>query len=154
MEKYWNKPEATETAFSERREGYYHMGDLATWDENGFVSIQDRKKDIIISGGENISTIELEDVLYEHPEVSKAAVIPAPSDRWGETPKAFVVTVADATVDAEELKAFVADRVADFKRITRVEFVDDLPETATGKVQKYELRQREWDGEESMVGQG
>ncbi|WP_227130762.1 long-chain-fatty-acid--CoA ligase [Halorubellus salinus] len=154
MEKYWNKPEATEEAFSERREGYYHMGDLATWDENGFVAIQDRKKDIIISGGENISTIELEDVLYEHPEVSKAAVIPAPSDRWGETPKAFVVLAADASVDADGLKDFVADRVASFKRITRVEFVEELPETATGKVQKYELRQREWDGEESMVGQG
>ncbi|MFC6953823.1 long-chain-fatty-acid--CoA ligase [Halorubellus litoreus] len=154
MEKYWNKPEATEEAFSERREGYYHMGDLATWDENGFVAIQDRKKDIIISGGENISTIELEDVLYEHPEVSKAAVIPAPSDRWGETPKAFVVLAPDASVDADGLKDFVADRVASFKRITRVEFVEELPETATGKVQKYELRQREWDGEESMVGQG
>jgi fatty-acyl-CoA synthase len=154
MEKYWNKPEATEQAFSERREGYYHMGDLATWDENGFVAIQDRKKDIIISGGENISTIELEDVLYEHDDVSKAAVIPAPSDRWGETPKAFVVLAEDASVDADDLEDFVADRVADFKRITRVEFVDELPETATGKVQKYELRQREWDGEESMVGQG
>jgi fatty-acyl-CoA synthase len=154
MEKYWNKPEATEEAFSERRDGYYHMGDLATWDANGFLSIQDRKKDIIISGGENISTIELEDVIYEHPDVSKAAVIPAPSDRWGETPKAFVVLADDASVDADGLKSFVADRVADFKRVTRVEFVEALPETATGKIQKYELRQREWDGEESMVGQG
>ena len=154
MEKYWNKPEATEEAFSERREGYYHMGDLATWDENGFVAIQDRKKDIIISGGENISTIELEDVIYDHEEVSKAAVIPAPSDRWGETPKAFVVPTADATITPEDLKEFVADRVASFKRVTRVEFVSELPETATGKVQKYELREREWADEESMVGQG
>ncbi|WP_440989970.1 long-chain-fatty-acid--CoA ligase [Haloarchaeobius baliensis] len=154
MEKYWNKPEETETAFSERREGYYHMGDLATWDQNGFVAIQDRKKDIIISGGENISTIELEDVLYDHPEIAKAAVIPAPSDRWGETPKAFVVPTVDATIDPDEVKAFVADRVANFKRITRVEFVEQLPETATGKVQKYELREREWEDEDSMVGQG
>ncbi|MFD1645481.1 long-chain-fatty-acid--CoA ligase [Haloarchaeobius litoreus] len=154
MDRYWNKPEATEEAFSERREGYYHMGDLATWDEDGFVAIQDRKKDIIISGGENISTIELEDVLYDHPEIAKAAVIPAPSEQWGETPKAVVVPTADATIDPDDVKAFVADRVANFKRITRVEFVDQLPETATGKVQKYELREREWEDEESMVGQG
>ncbi|WP_435347385.1 long-chain-fatty-acid--CoA ligase [Haloarchaeobius sp. HRN-SO-5] len=154
MDRYWNKPEETEEAFTERLEGYYHMGDLATWDENGFVSIQDRQKDIIISGGENISSIELEDVLYDHEAVSKAAVIPAPSEKWGETPKAFVVPTEDADVDEDELKEFVAERVARFKAISYVEFVEELPTTATGKVQKYELREREWEDEESMVGQG
>ncbi|WP_435332901.1 long-chain-fatty-acid--CoA ligase [Haloarchaeobius sp. TZWWS8] len=154
MDRYWNKPEATEEAFTQCKEGYYHMGDLATWDENGFVAIQDRRKDIIISGGENISSIELEDVLYDHPDVSKAAVIPVPSDQWGETPKAFVVPVEGADTDAEEIRSFVSDRVAGYKRISAVEFVEELPTTATGKVQKYELREREWEDEESMVGQG
>jgi fatty-acyl-CoA synthase len=158
MDRYWNKPEATEEAFSERLEGYYHMGDLAVVDEDGFVSIQDRKKDIIISGGENISSIELEDTLFEHEVVSDVAVIPAPDERWGETPKAFVVPESgdpDAPgATHEELKAFVRERVADYKTPGEVEFVADLPTTATGKIQKYELREREWDEEDRMVGEG
>ncbi|TKX85489.1 long-chain fatty acid--CoA ligase, partial [Halorubrum sp. SS5] len=158
MDRYWNKPEATEQAFSERLEGYYHMGDLAVVDEDGFVSIQDRKKDIIISGGENISSIELEDTLFEHEAVSDAAVIPAPDERWGETPKAFVVPASGdpdaAGATPEELKAFVRERVADYKTPGEVEFVAELPTTATGKIQKYELREREWDEEERMVGEG
>jgi fatty-acyl-CoA synthase len=158
MDRYWNKPEATDQAFSERLEGYYHMGDLAVVDEDGFVSIQDRKKDIIISGGENISSIELEDTLFEHEVVSDVAVIPAPDERWGETPKAFVVPENgdsdDAGATPEELKTFVRERVADYKTPGEVEFVDELPTTATGKIQKYELREREWDEEDRMVGEG
>jgi fatty-acyl-CoA synthase len=158
MDRYWNKPDATEEAFSERLEGYYHMGDLAVVDEDGFVSIQDRKKDIIISGGENISSIELEDTLFEHDVVSDVAVIPAPDERWGETPKAFVVPESgdpdDAGATPEELKAFVRERVADYKTPGEVEFVAELPTTATGKIQKYELREREWDDEDRMVGEG
>jgi len=158
MDRYWNKPEATEAAFSERLEGYYHMGDLAVVDEDGFVSIQDRKKDIIISGGENISSIELEDTLFEHEAVSDVAVIPAPDERWGETPKAFVVPESgdldDPGATPEELTAFVRERVADYKTPGEVEFVDELPTTATGKIQKYELREREWDEEDRMVGEG
>jgi len=158
MDRYWNKPEATEEAFSERLEGYYHMGDLAVVDEDGFVSIQDRKKDIIISGGENISSIELEDALFEHDIVSDVAVIPAPDERWGETPKAFVVPESgdpdDPGATPEELKAFVRERVADYKTPGEVEFVEKLPTTATGKIQKYELREREWDDEDRMVGEG
>jgi fatty-acyl-CoA synthase len=157
MEGYWNKPEATDEAFSERVEGYYHTGDLATRDGNGMIAIQDRKKDIIISGGENISSIELEDVLFEHEAVSSVAVIPAPSDEWGETPKAFVIPV-DAGADSGELEAelvsFTRDRLANYKAISRVEIVEELPTTATGKVQKYELREREWEDEDSMVGEG
>ncbi|MCT9095593.1 long-chain-fatty-acid--CoA ligase [Haloarchaeobius sp. HME9146] len=158
MEGYWNKPEATEEAFSERLEGYYHMGDLATVDENGIIAIRDRKKDIIISGGENISSIELEDTLFDHPAVADVAVIPSPSEQWGETPKAFVVPengdVQDPGVEPEELTAFTRERLASYKIVRRFEFVKQLPTTATGKVQKYELREREWDDEEDMVGQG
>ncbi len=158
MEKYWNKPEETEAAFSDRVEGYYHMGDLAVVDENGMVSIQDRKKDIIISGGENISSIELEDTLFEHEAISDVAVIPAPSEEWGETPKAFVVPANgdpdEPGVTVDELVDFTRDNLASYKAVKRVEFVEELPTTATGKVQKYELREREWEDEDQMVGQG
>ncbi|MFC7166285.1 long-chain-fatty-acid--CoA ligase [Halospeciosus flavus] len=158
MEGYWQKPEATEEAFNDRIEGYYHTGDLAVVDENGFISIQDRKKDIIISGGENISSIELEDTLFEHPEVSDVAVVPAPSEQWGETPKAFVVPNSGDPnapgVTEEDLVEFTRENLAGYKVVRRIEFVRQLPTTATGKVQKYELREREWDDEDSMVGQG
>jgi fatty-acyl-CoA synthase len=158
MKEYWNKPEATEEAFNDRIEGYYHTGDLATIDENGMISIQDRKKDIIISGGENISSIELEDALFEHDAVADAAVIPAPSEEWGETPKAFVVPANgdpdDPGVAADDLVDFTRDNLASYKAVRRVEFVEELPTTATGKVQKYELREKEWDEEDRMVGQG
>ncbi|GAB7019695.1 long-chain-fatty-acid--CoA ligase [Halostagnicola bangensis] len=158
MEKYWNKPDATEEAFSDRIEGYYHTGDLATIDENGMIAIQDRKKDIIISGGENISSIELEDTLFDHPEVADVAVIPAPSDEWGETPKAFVVPesgdLEEPGVTTEDLLEFTRDNLAGYKAVRRTEFVEELPTTATGKIQKYELRQEEWEDEDRMVGQG
>jgi fatty-acyl-CoA synthase len=157
MKGYWNKPEATEKAFSERIDGYYHTGDLATVEENGMISIQDRKKDIIISGGENISSIELEDTLFEHDDVSDVAVVPAPSDKWGETPKAFVVPageVGDPEALEEELIAFTRTQVASYKTIRSVTFVDSLPTTSTGKVQKYELRAELWEDEDRMVGEG
>ncbi|RLM34010.1 long-chain-fatty-acid--CoA ligase [Haloarcula sp. Atlit-120R] len=158
MDRYWNKPEQTEEAFSDRVEGYYHMGDLATVDEDGMIAIRDRKKDIIISGGENISSIELEDTLYEHDAVSDVAVIPAPSDEWGETPKAFVVPNSgdpdNPGVTAEDLRTFTREQLATYKVVRRVEFVEELPTTATGKVQKYELREQEWEDEDEMVGQG
>jgi fatty-acyl-CoA synthase len=158
MDGYWEKPEATEEAFNDRVEGYYHMGDLAAMDENGMIIIQDRKKDIIISGGENISSIELEDTLFDHPEVGDVAVIPAPSDEWGEVPKAFVVPangdVANPGVTADDLIQFCRDRIATYKVPKEVEFVKQLPKTATGKIQKYELREQEWEDEDRMVGEG
>jgi fatty-acyl-CoA synthase len=153
MDRYLNKPDITEEAFSERVEGYFHTGDLATMDEDGMVSIQDRKKDIIISGGENISSIEVEDVLYDHPDVMKAAVVPVPSPEWGETPKAVIVQREGADLTQQEVIDFVKDRLANYKAPTSVDFVDDLPETATGKVQKYELRSRYWEDEDRMIGQ-
>jgi fatty-acyl-CoA synthase len=158
MEKYWNKPEATEEAFNDRAEGYYHLGDLATVDETGMISIQDRKKDIIISGGENISSIELEDTLFEHDAVSDVAVIPSPDDEWGETPKAFVVPSNgdpdNPPVSPEELTNFTRENLASYKTVRRIEYVEDLPTTATGKVQKFELREEEWEDEDRMVGEG
>ena len=158
MDRYLGKPEATEEAFNDRVEGYYHMGDLATVDENGMITIQDRKKDIIISGGENISSIELEDTLYEHEEVSEVAVIPAPSEQWGEKPKAYVVPESgdpeNPGVTEDELTAFTREHLASYKMVREVDFVEELPTTATGKVQKYELREQEWDEEDAMVGQG
>jgi len=158
MDRYWNKPEATEEAFTDRIEGYYHTGDLATVDENGMIAIRDRKKDIIISGGENISSIELEDTLYEHDAVADVAVVPAPSSEWGETPKAFVVPASgdpsEPGTDVDELVAFTREHLATYKAVSQVEFVEALPTTATGKVQKYELRQREWDEEDRMIGEG
>ncbi len=158
MDGYWEKPDETETAFSDRVEGYYHMGDLAVVDENGFVSIQDRKKDIIISGGENISSIELEDTLFSHDAVADVAVIPMPSDQWGESPKAFVVPDSgdpdDPGVTSDVLVEFCLERMANYKVPKEIEFVAELPKTATGKIQKYELRQREWEDQERMVGEG
>ncbi|WP_246999436.1 long-chain-fatty-acid--CoA ligase [Halosolutus gelatinilyticus] len=153
MDRYLNKPDATEEAFNDRVEGYFHTGDLATIDEDGMIAIQDRKKDIIISGGENISSIEVEDILYDHPDVLKAAVIPVPSEQWGETPKALVVPKDDADLDEEGVVSFVGEHLASYKKPTSVDFVDDLPETATGKVQKYELREEYWDDEARKVGQ-
>ncbi|SEO40251.1 fatty-acyl-CoA synthase [Halogranum amylolyticum] len=158
MDGYWEKPEETEEAFNDRLEGYYHMGDLAAVDEKGFITIQDRKKDIIISGGENISSIELEDTLFEHDAVADVAVIPAPSDEWGETPKAFLVPANgdpdNPGVTSEEIRAFCRERIASYKVPGEVEFVAQLPKTATGKIQKYELREQEWEDEDRMVGEG
>jgi len=154
MDRYLNKPGITERAFSDRVEGYFHTGDLAIIDGDGMIAIQDRKKDIIISGGENISSIEVEDVLYDHPDVLKAAVIPVPSEEWGETPKALIVPQPGADPDESEITAFAEDHLASYKVPTSVDIVEDLPETATGKVQKYELRKEYWQDEERMVGQG
>lgn len=154
MDRYLNKPEATEEAFNDRLPGYFHTGDLATMDEDGMIAIQDRKKDIIISGGENISSIEVEDVLYDHPDIEKAAVVPSPSEEWGETPTAVIVRKSDAALTEEDIIEFARDEMANYKAPTSVDFVDDLPETATGKVQKYQLRQDYWEDEERMVGEG
>jgi fatty-acyl-CoA synthase len=158
MDGYWERPEETEAAFDDRVTGYYHMGDLAVVDENGFVSIQDRKKDIIVSGGENISSIELEDTLFDHDAVADVAVVPVPSDEWGETPKAFVVPAsgdpASPGVTADALLDYCRDRLASYKALREVEFVAELPKTATGKVRKYELREREWADEDRMIGEG
>jgi fatty-acyl-CoA synthase len=154
MDRYLNKEEATHEAFNAKRPGYFHSGDLATIDEDGMISIQDREKDIIISGGENVSSIEVEDVLYDHPDIAKAAVIPTPSEEWGEAVTALIVTKPGASLTIQEVKDFAGESLARYKIPKVVEFVDELPETATGKIQKYQLRQEYWEDEERLIGQG
>ena len=152
MDRYWNKPEATEAAFHDRVDGWLHTGDIATMDENRMISLVDRKKDVIISGGENISSVEVQDVLYEHPAVQTAAVIGVPHEKWGETPRALVVTREGADLTEQELIEFCRERLAHYKCPTSVEFRDSLPQTATGKVQKYELREPYWEDAERQIG--
>jgi fatty-acyl-CoA synthase len=136
MKGYLKNPTATEEAF---RGGWFHTGDLGVAYPDGYVRIKDRSKDIIISGGENISSIEIEDVLYRHPAVLAAAVVAKPDPRWGETPCAFVELKAGATATAADLIAHCKLHLAGFKVPRAVEFVE-LPKTSTGKIQKFELR--------------
>lgn len=142
MKGYWKNPEATMETI---RNGWLYTGDMATVDEYGNIDIVDRKKDIIISGGENISSIEVEGVLYEHPTVLEAAVIAVPHEKWGETPHAFVVVRPGHEVTEQELIAFSREKLAHFKAITGVTFVEELPKTASGKIQKVQLRKQYWD---------
>jgi fatty-acyl-CoA synthase len=138
---YWGLPAETAEAF---RGGWFHTGDLARADADGFVTLVDRKKDMIISGGENVYPIEVEQALYAHEAVADVAVIGVPDQRWGETVLAVVVRSGgpDDTVQADKLIAHTRDRIAHFKCPSRVEFVDELPRNATGKLLKRELRER------------
>jgi len=145
---YWEQPEETARAI---RDGWFHTGDLAVWDEGFNIHIVDRQKDVIISGGENISSPEVEDVLYRHPAVQECAVIGVPHDKWGETPKAIVVLRPNASVTGEELTAFCREQLAHFKCPTSIEFAEALPRTATGKLQKYRLREKYWQGRERKI---
>jgi fatty-acyl-CoA synthase len=138
MKGYLKNPKATEEAFTG---GWFHTGDLAVAHPDGYVEVKDRSKDIIISGGENISTIEVEDVLYRHPAVLEAAVVAKPDDRWGETPCAFVTLRDGADADADNIIAFCREHMAHFKAPRDVVF-GPLPKTSTGKIQKFVLRAR------------
>jgi len=138
MKGYLKNPTATEEAFEG---GWFHTGDLAVWHENGYVEIRDRSKDIIISGGENISTIEVESVLYRHPAVLEAAVVARPDPKWGETPCAFVTLKPGAAATDAEIIAFCRERMATFKAPRTVVF-GPLPKTSTGKMQKFALREQ------------
>jgi fatty-acyl-CoA synthase len=133
---YFNLPEATAKAFEG---GWFHSGDLAVMHPDGYIEIRDRAKDIVISGGENVSSIEVEKVLYEHPAVLEAAVVGVPDEKWGEVPKAFVGLKPATQASAEELIEFCRARLAHFKCPKEVEF-GPLPRTATGKIRKNELR--------------
>ncbi|MBI5592153.1 MAG: long-chain-fatty-acid--CoA ligase [Deltaproteobacteria bacterium] len=144
---YYKDPEATAEAF---KGGWFHSGDLAVMHPDSYIQIMDRKKDIIISGGENISTVEVESVLYRHPDVMEVAVVPVPDDKWGEVPKAFVVLRPGATPDAQSIIDFCKANLARFKAPKTVEF-GELPKTATGKIQKFKLREKEWQGRKRMV---
>jgi fatty-acyl-CoA synthase len=137
MRGYLKNPAATDEAF---KDGWFHSGDLGVLHPDGYIELKDRSKDIIISGGENISTIEVEGVLYRHPAVLEAAVVARPDDKWGETPCAFVTLKDGATATADEIIAFCRGILAAFKVPKTVVF-GPLPKTSTGKVQKYLLRQ-------------
>ncbi len=138
MKGYLKNPRATQEAFAG---GWFHTGDLGVWHPDGYVQIKDRSKDIIISGGENISTIEVEGVLYKHPAVLEAAVVARPDEKWGETPCAFVTLKEDARVTEEEIIAWCRSNLAHFKCPRTVVF-SPLPKTSTGKIQKFVLREQ------------
>ena len=147
MSGYYQDAEATAKAFAG---GWFHSGDLAVRHPDGYIELKDRSKDIIISGGENISSQEVEKTIMDHPSVLEVCVIGVPDDKWGEVPKAFVVKRPGAEVTAEEVIQFTRDRIAHFKAPKAVEF-GDLPKTATGKIQKFVLRDREWKGREKRI---
>ena len=140
---YWEQPDETAKAI---HHGYFHTGDLAVWDETGSIHIVDRKKDVIISGGENISSPDIEAVLFKHPSVLECAVIGVPHEKWGETPKALVVLRPGTSLTEADLIAFCREHMAHFKCPTSVDFLDALPRTATGKLQKFLLREKFWKG--------
>ncbi|MBI3401130.1 MAG: long-chain-fatty-acid--CoA ligase [Acidobacteria bacterium] len=139
MKGYYNDPDATAQAL---RGGYFHSGDAAVVHPDGYVDIRDRLKDVIISGGENISSVEVEGVLLRHPAVQESAVVGLPDAKWGEAPHAFVVLRPNATATPDELRVFVRERLAHFKCPHAFNFVTELPKTATGKIQKFVLRGR------------
>jgi acyl-CoA synthetase (AMP-forming)/AMP-acid ligase II len=148
MAGYFDDPGATEVSF---RGGWFHSGDLAVWHPDGNVELRGRGKDVIISGGENISSIEVEQTIVAHPAVLECAVVAIPHPHWGERPKAFVALREGSSATAEEIIAFARDRLAHYKCPDAVEF-RPLPKTSTGKVQKYVLREKEWAGRKTRVG--
>src|SRR5262249_10490429 len=149
MAGYWKQPDATAAVMAD---GWFHTGDVATIDSEGFIEVVDRKKDLIISGGENISSIEVKGFLYKHPAVLEAAVIAAPDERWGEVPCAVVVLKPGHTASEPELIDFCRENLAHFKAPKRIQFIEALPRTATGKIQKNLLRDRYWHGQSKRVG--
>jgi fatty-acyl-CoA synthase len=147
MKGYFQDPEATAQAF---RGGWFHSGDIGVLHADGYIELRDRKKDIIISGGENISTIEVEHTLVKHPAVLECAVVSMPHEKWGEVPKAFVALRPGAVVTEEELVGFCRERLAHFKCPKAIEF-GELPKTSTGKIQKFRLREKEWAGRAKRI---
>ena len=148
LEGYWENPEATADALDG---GWFHTGDGGFIDDGGYLTIADRKKDVIISGGENVSSIEVEDRIFSHPAVAEVAVIGVPDEKWGETVIALVVLADGAEVTEAELIEHTRGQLAHYKCPTRIEFRDELARTATGKLQKYKLRQPYWEGREKQV---
>jgi fatty-acyl-CoA synthase len=147
MKGYFEDPAATEIAFEG---GWFHSGDIAVMHPDGYIEVRDRKKDIIISGGENIATIEVEHAVVRHPAVLECAVVATPDEKWGERPKAFVALKDGESATEREIIDFCRDQIAHFKCPVAVEF-GPLPKTSTGKVQKYVLREREWAGRRARV---
>lgn len=149
LKSYWEQPEATSEALAD---GWFHTGDGGIIDDENHVHILDRKKDVIITGGENVSSIEVEDTLFSHPDVIEVAVIGVPDEKWGETIKALVVLEDGSKADEAALIGHCRDNMAHFKCPTSVELRSELARTATGKLQKFKLREPYWEGQEKAVG--
>jgi acyl-CoA synthetase (AMP-forming)/AMP-acid ligase II len=149
MDGYWENPDATTEALED---GWFHTGDGGSMDDEGHLTISDRKKDVIITGGENVSSIEVEDTIFSHPGVAEVAVIGVPSEKWGETIKALVVPVEGVQVTEADVIAHCKQRLAGYKAPTSVEFREEIPRTATGKIQKFKLRQPYWADQDRQVG--
>jgi acyl-CoA synthetase (AMP-forming)/AMP-acid ligase II len=148
LEGYWEQPDATADALEG---GWFHTGDGGILDDEHYLTISDRKKDVIISGGENVSSIEVEDCLYQHPAVAEACVIGVPDEKWGETVKALVVLKPGGEADEQTLIAHCRDRLAHFKCPTSIEFRDQFARTSTGKLQKFKIRAPYWEGRTRQV---
>jgi acyl-CoA synthetase (AMP-forming)/AMP-acid ligase II len=148
MAGYWDDPQASSNALVD---GWFHTGDGGSVDDEGYLSITDRKKDVIITGGENVSSIEVEDCVFSHPAVAEVAVIGVPSEQWGETIKALVVLADGEHVTQDDIIRYCKERLSGYKAPTSVEFRQAIPRTATGKIQKFKLRQEYWQGRERQV---
>ena len=148
MTGYFDDPDQTEEALAD---GWYHSGDLAVRHSDGYIELRDRKKDIIVSGGENVPTIEVEQAVSEHPAVAAVAVVSTPDEKWGERPKAFVELTKGEDASEEQILDFAKERLPGYMRPASVE-ITELPRTSTGKIQKKELREREWEGRERQIG--
>ncbi len=148
MAGYWEQPDQTALAI---RDGFFHTGDGGSIDDDHYVVISDRKKDVIISGGENVSSIEVEDALFQHPDITEVAVIGIPDEKWGELVTALVVTTPGSALTEPDVIAFCKQRLAGYKCPKKVEFRDELARTATGKLQKFKLRAPFWDGAAKQI---
>ena len=148
MDGYWDQPDATADAILD---GWFHTGDGGTIDDDNYVIISDRKKDVIISGGENVSSIEVEDAIFQHPDVTEVAVIGIPDEKWGELVTALVVTAPGSTLTEDDVIAWTKQKLAGYKCPKRVEFRTELARTATGKLQKFKLREPFWQGHTRQV---
>ena len=148
LEGYWEQAEETADAL---RDGWFHTGDGGVIGDDGYLTIQDRRKDVIITGGENVSSIEVEDAIFSHPDVAEVAVIGVPDEKWGETIKALVVKAEGSDLTEQELIDYVKSKVARYKAPSTVEFRDVLARTATGKLQKFKLRAPYWEGRDRQV---
>ena len=137
---YWRNPEATEKSFLD---GWFHSGDVGRWDENGYLYIVDRKKDMILTGGENVYPREVEEILYEHPKIREAAVLGVPHDQWGEEIGAAVVLHEGEELSPDEVSSYVKEHIAAYKYPRLVWFLDDLPKGPTGKILKREIERPE-----------
>jgi fatty-acyl-CoA synthase len=149
MEGYFREPDVTASVMTGP---WFHTGDMAVWDEDAFIHIVDRKKEIIISGGENISSLEVEKAVFAHPEVFECAVVAAPDEKWGEVPVAVVVRKPGSALTSDQLMEFLKERLGKFKLPRIIDFCDEpLPKTGTGKIRKLVLREKFWAGKEKRV---